>query len=81
VSIAYLSELVLTLASGGRYPCVSVSTYYLYVLLQRFHISCISYIIERLKPSSVYLRGQSNWAWEWVNKQGVPEDESFGPRY
>ena len=33
VSIPCLSELVLCLASVGGYPCVSVSTYYLYVFL------------------------------------------------
>jgi len=81
VSIAYLSELVLYAALGGCHPWVSVSTYYLYVFLRHFHISCISYIITRLKSSTVYLRRQSNWAWEWVNQQGVPENESFGPRY
>jgi len=81
VSIAYLSELVLYRASGGRHPCVFLSTDYLYVFLRRFHLSCISYIIKRLKPSTVYLRRQSNWAWEWVNKQDVPENESYGPCY
>ena len=36
---------------------------------------------QGLKPSTVYLRRQSNWAREWVNKQGVPENKSLGPRY
>jgi len=81
VSIAHLSESVLYQASGGRHPCVFVSTYSLYVFLRRFYISCISYIIEPLNPSNVYLRRQSNWAWEWVNKHGVPANENFGLRY
>ena len=81
VSIAYVSEFVLYTASGEHPPSVSISTYYLYVFLWPFLISCISYIIKRLRPSTVCLRRQSNWTWEWVNQRGVLENKNFGMHY
>jgi len=49
--------------------------------MQCFNISCVRYVIERLQPRSVDLKHQSSRCLNRINKQGILEYESLGPRY